>query len=104
MSWDKKKRGGGRGYYYKSVRVNGRAVKEYLGTGAKAVEAARLIEERRAARAALRGVEIRLASADLIHADLKEWLGVLLRAHLIRGGYYEHHGEWRRRGRRGRGG
>jgi hypothetical protein len=101
MSWDKKKRGGGRGYFYKSVRVDGRAVKQYLGTGAEALEAARLVEGRRAARAAVRQEEIRLSPADLLLDELEEWLGVLLRAHLILGGFYEHHGEWRRRGRRG---
>jgi hypothetical protein len=100
MSWDRKKRGGGRGYYYRSVRIGGRAVKQYVGSGKKAEEAARLVEERRGARQVARAAEARLACVDVIHDELAVWVRLLVRAHLIVGGMYEHHGGWRRRGRR----
>lgn len=100
MSWERRQRGRGTGYYYRSVRINGRAVKKYLGLGKAAQEAARLVEERRQARVRLREEEIQLASLDLLLADFRAWLGLLVRAQMIIGGLYEHHGGWRRRRRR----
>src|SRR5262245_44687894 len=97
MSWDRKRRGSGKGYYYRSVRLNGRPTKQYLGVGPGAEKVARQVEERKTARREVREEEARLAAIDLIHDELSGWLRLLVRAHLVIGGMYEHHGGWRRR-------
>lgn len=48
MSWEGRRKGN---YYYRARRVNGRVIKEYIGSGAEAEEAAkRDVEAREAAR------------------------------------------------------
>jgi len=91
---------GSRKYYYRSVRVNGRAVRRYIGPRAigevaEAVDAYRRLErvietrEREAEQARLRQAEAPLLV-------LCESTGVLTRAALVAAGYYQHdRGAWR---------
>lgn len=46
MSWEGRRKGK---YYYRARRINGRVVKEYIGSGAEAEEAAKRDEEAREA-------------------------------------------------------
>ncbi len=98
MAWEKRARGGL--YYTRSRRVNGRVVREYIGGG----ELARIACERDANRRALRKGERQQERAELerleaLAAPVSELCAVtelLVRAHLLAGGYHEHKGEWRR--------
>ena len=100
MAWESRN-GGGR-YYTRSKRVDGRVVREYVGSGPIAeliaaldAESRRERDERRATRNARRAeLESTIALLD------RSWEGVLglVRAVLVSNGYYRHHrGEWRRR-------
>ena len=100
MAWETRK---GVGHYYtRSKRVDGRVVREYIGTGPVAdliaaadAERCRERDEARATRQA-REQELERA-AGLVD---RSWRGVsnLTRAVLIGNGYYRHHrGEWRKR-------
>ena len=100
MGWETRQRGGR--YYTRSRKVNGRVVREYVGTGQLAELAAMLdAEERReraAAREQARQMEGRDAPAVAALAELGRVLDGLAAAFLIGAGYRRHHrGEWRRR-------
>jgi hypothetical protein len=94
MGWDRGK------YYTRSRRLNGRVVREYVGTGQIGELAARQDaadrEKRRAEKA--RADEARLAAerhdADL--AAVERLADLLVRASLVAAGRHQHHrGEWR---------
>jgi hypothetical protein len=94
MSWETR---GNPTYYYRARKINGRVVKEYLGTGASAEAAAAEDEARRLARqiASAYEKEDALASAMDSFLDLSD---TLCKGSLVVSGYYRHHGgEWRRR-------
>ena len=92
MGWDK-----GR-YYTRSRKVNGRVVREYLGTGEAAEQAARLDASARQGREARRAERDELAALDASLDDLAEETDLLARAVLAAAGYRRHHrGEWRRK-------
>ena len=76
VGFDTKKRGRAGGYFYRSVRVNGRAVKQYVGTGPVAELAAKILDDRRRERAALAAEGERLASALAVIDELRDWLAV----------------------------
>jgi hypothetical protein len=100
MAWESRK---GRGRYYtRSVRVGGRVVRRYLGTGAHAERAARLDAMTRAANAQERAdlmerrMPVEWAAEQL--EDLAAMTDTLVRATLVLAGYHQHHrGEWRKR-------
>jgi hypothetical protein len=100
MSWHAKKQGG-KSYYYRSVRVNGRPVKQYVGTGPHADEAARAVRERRenkeTQRLTFQHERNRLSCAETALKELRLLVKLLFRAHLLLGGYHEHRRQWRRR-------
>src|SRR4051812_34560770 len=100
MSWDCKRPDGPR-YYYRSYRVDGRTVKEYVGTGPLAELAARVDElerqERLARREAWLTEQERLAAPEALLSEVQRLVGLLARATLLLEGYHEHKGEWRRR-------
>jgi hypothetical protein len=96
MGWDK-----GR-YYTRSRKVQGRVVREYVGTGRVAELAARsdaLERERRR----LDALEARdeIAGLKALEGELKklvEAADLAARAALVAAGYHQHRrGEWRRR-------
>lgn len=100
MAWEKRKRGGA--YYYRSRRVGGRVVKEYVGRGPLAEMAAAWAEEDRAERLAkaqadrrrrreLDDVAQQVGEASKAVDDVAAaWLTML--------GYHRHdRGNWRKR-------
>ena len=92
MAWDK-----GR-YYTRSRKVNGRVVREYVGTGEAAERAARQDAVARQEREARRSVREELAALDAPLDELAELTDLLARAALAAAGYRRHHrGEWRKR-------
>lgn len=95
VSLDKKARGRPGGYFYRSVRLDGRAVKQYVGTGPAAELAAKLLGDRRTERAALAAERTRWASVLAALDDLRDWLAILVKSELLLRGYHEHHGGWR---------
>ena len=101
MAWDRKARGGPRGYYYRSVRLPGRPgpVKIYLGRGAAAVEAAAEVSRRRAARAAGTAAVAPVAALGRRLVDLAERVRDVVAARLVAAGKHRHKGQWRQRAR-----
>ncbi len=92
MGWEK-----GR-YYIRSRKVNGRVVREYVGTGEAARSAARQDALARQQREARRAEMAELAALDAPLDDLAELTDLLARAALAAAGYRRHHrGEWRKR-------
>src|SRR3954451_12756394 len=100
MGWETR-RGSGR-YYTRSRKVNGRIIREYVGTGLVAelaaqqdaeVRAQRLSERERVQHEAAQWV-----SATLPLTELSRLLDGLTVAALIAAGYHQHHrGAWRKR-------
>src|SRR5262245_47587231 len=98
MGWEGR-RGRGR-YYTRSRKVNGRVVREYVGTGRVAEVAARTDAaertEREAERAALRAQQERLRALDADLTALDRLCDLIARATLVAAGYRQHNrGEWR---------
>jgi hypothetical protein len=90
--------------FYQSLRIDGRVVHRYLGSGPAAEQAAAAIEARRqqraAARAALATERQRHAKA-LVPLEQLSWLtDALLIATLTSAGFHRHcRGQWRKRRR-----
>jgi hypothetical protein len=98
--WERRERGGL--YYTRSKKVDGRVVREYVGTGALGELAARLDAEERRRRegeaAAWREERERMDALEAPVAELCEAAEVLARAALVCAGYRRHNrGEWRKR-------
>ena len=103
MAWEQR---GNRDYYYRSVRVGGRVVKEYGGGGLMGHLAAEFEEERREERAARReyerGERERWAALEAPADELAMLTDALAGVALALVGYRKHaRGEWRRRRVRG---
>jgi hypothetical protein len=91
MSWQQR---GNRSYFYRVVRVGGRLVTTYCGSGPAAEAIARGLAEVRAAREAAR------ESRRRIEANVERvgrLSGAVERA-MAASGYYKHRGVWRKRG------
>lgn len=105
MSWDKRERGGKRGYFYRSIRRGNRVVRVYLGRGPEAEEAARQIEQRRrdqqAQREGMHAEITDLGAADQCLRDLQEAVHLIVSAMLTGAGYYKRRGEWRKQRQKG---
>jgi hypothetical protein len=100
MGWETR-RGQGR-YYTRSRKVNGRIIREYLGTGLVPELAAQQDAEERAWRLAererLQHEAARWAATSLPLIQLSQLLDGLTAAALITAGYHQHHrGAWRKR-------
>jgi hypothetical protein len=100
MGWETR-RGRGR-YYTRSRKVNGRIIRDYVGTGLVADLAAQQDAEERAQRLAererLQQEAARWASACAPLMQLSQLLDGLTAAPLIAAGYHQHHrGAWRKR-------
>lgn len=99
MAWERR---GNRHYYYRSRKIAGRVVREYVGGGvhgevAAALDAGRR-QERERARAAERQVQEQFRTAALPHQELERLTTALLRAALTDAGYHQHdRGAWRKR-------
>ena len=99
MPWEER---GGRHYYYRSRRVEGRVCKEYFGTGPVADIVAQWDEQKRRGREeeaeALREERQRLEALEEPVKELCDTAETLARAALVAAGYRQHHrGEWRKR-------
>jgi hypothetical protein len=96
MGWDR-----GR-YYTRSKKVNGRVIREYVGTGRIAVLFAQLDAITRGARekeaTAARAERERLQELEIPVTELNAVTDLLAQAALLAAGYRRHHrGEWRRK-------
>ena len=98
MAWETRERGGH--YYTRSKRVNGRVLREYIGSGELAEITSEIDADRRTLRKAQRqqqSTELeRLEALAAPVGELCEVTEILVRAHLLAGGLHEHKGEWRR--------
>src|SRR5688500_8892263 len=90
-------------YFYRSRRVGGRPVKEYVGPDGPLAEAAAAEDEQRRRQRGAEGRE-RRAEADQVAAaegplgELSDELDLLARAVLVAAGFHQHdRGEWRLR-------
>ncbi len=95
MAWE-------RGYYYRVRKVNGRVVREYVGTGrlAELVAQQDAIERqhREAERAERLAKQAELEALDAPLAELCQLAELLARAALLAAGFRQHkRGEWRKR-------
>jgi len=97
VAWEER---GGRLYYYRSRRIDGRVVKEYVGSGppveliAGEEEATRRTE--RARRKTEKAERERLEAFDREIDAACEAIDLLARAALVGAGYRQHiRGEWR---------
>lgn len=106
MGWEER---GGRLYYYRSRRVGGRVVKEYVGAGpgaelqADVEEATRQAE--RARREAEKAERESLEAFDREISGACEAIELVARAALVDAGYRQHkRGEWRLQRARGEAG
>ena len=99
MAWERRQRGGQ--YYYRSSRIGGRVVKEYIGTGPEAELIADMDERNRAERQetieAVRRAQHQLNEAAEPLVEFGRNLEILVQAALLAGGYHYRKGEWRRR-------
>ncbi len=100
MAWETRQRGGR--YYTRSKKVDGRVIREYVGTGLVGELAAAADERARAQRQAQQAAwqaaceRIELAIAPLEEFD--DAVETLARASLLLAGYHRHHrGEWRQK-------
>jgi hypothetical protein len=94
MGWE-------RGYYYRVRKVNGRVLREYVGTGPVAeliAESDALERERQKQKTlALRRAKAELAALDAELKALAENTDLVTRAALLAAGYRQHNrGEWRK--------
>ncbi len=99
MAWETRGNGS---YFYKSERVGGRVVKQYLGGGTAGMLASELDAEwRREARAHLarqRAERERWAALERLADEQSKLADVLMGAALADAGFRRHdRGEWRRR-------
>jgi len=99
MAWETRS---GRPYFYHSARVDGRVVKDYVGTGPLAELAAKLEAQdrrrRREAAEALRVDQARVLLVEAASAALDAAVDGLVAAALLAAGYHRHnYGPWRRR-------
>jgi hypothetical protein len=99
VAWESRK-GHGR-YYTRTRNVRGRFVREYLGCGPRAQEAAAQDERRRAERAAeverRRAALARVTSVNQLLRDLFTEVDLLARVSLTAAGYRQHdRGSWRK--------
>ncbi|SRR6266498_1697927 len=96
MGWER-----GR-YYTRSRKVNGRVVREYVGTGRVAELVAQMDalerEKRRLEALELRQEKAELADLDANLTALIETTDLVARAALVAAGFHQHkRGEWRKR-------
>ena len=103
MAWEQR---GNQTYYYRSVRVGGRVVKEYAGGGLMGLLGAELDEDQREQRAVERERERaereRWAALEAPADELAMLTDALAGVALALAGYRKHaRGEWRRQRVRG---
>jgi hypothetical protein len=100
MGWEARG-GGGRLYYFRYQKVNGRVTRQYLGTGpvAEVAFAADVLgrADRRAAAEARRAEEASWREALAPLLELSRAVDVVVRATLLAGGFHRHARSWRKK-------
>jgi hypothetical protein len=90
-----------RKYFYRSRRVDGRVVKEYVASGTEALIAAETDRQQRQERAtadAASGKELdQINEVDAVVAESSLVFDAALSAALLKAGYHHHRGEWRKK-------
>jgi hypothetical protein len=95
MAWERR---GRQRFYYRSKKQNGRVVREYIGRGARATQAAAEDAARHAVRQQARLEQQTWEALDAQVASLDTLMTLLSHSALLDAGYYQHHrGEWRKR-------
>jgi hypothetical protein len=98
MGWERRGTSGASYLYLSRRDAAGRVVKQYLGRGPQAQEAARALARRAADRHALSQARATLAGPEASMAALHAATGALLEAALLAAGYRRHnYGPWRKR-------
>jgi hypothetical protein len=101
MAWERRQRGAGRRYYYRSVRIGHRVVKLYVGTGHAAELAAAADAQAKARRDAdrdqVRRAEIEMAAAEAAIQELDAVTTMLAQATLFCAGFHFVNYMWRKR-------
>ena len=97
MGWERQGR-----YYYRSRKVGGRVVRQYIGTGRGAEMVAEMDalerEEREAERAARRAERAELEALEGALDRMCQQAELLARAALVAAGFRQHkRGEWRKK-------
>jgi hypothetical protein len=88
MSWEQRDK---RKYLYRSRWVNGRVVREYVGSGPEAEAVAARDEVKRAERAELKRIGVILDALRIV-------IEVLIENEMIAAGYHRHdRGPWRKK-------
>jgi hypothetical protein len=99
MGLERRQRGGL--YFYRSVRINGRPCKLYLGTERACGTLIKEAEERRrrqqADRDALRVEQRKTARGEAALEEAHSLVELLMTADLLVAGFHLHRGQWRRR-------
>ena len=99
MAWEQR---GTHRYYYRSRKIAGRVVKEYVGGGLAGMLAQREDDSRRrkceSARAAFQADRDTFTAAATAHDELSRITDALMKAALVAAGYHRHdRGQWRKR-------
>lgn len=98
MGWERR---WNKRYYYRARKVNGRVVKEYVGTGEVAELAARLDAEAANVRALQRVERLRtraeLEELDATLEEIDRAVDTVVSAAMALAGFHRHRGEWRRK-------
>jgi hypothetical protein len=90
MGWETR---GGRRYYYQAKKVNGRVVKQYVGSGLEALD----WERRDTQRAQVKAERDRLDALDQHVADFSGAVDAAVTEALTAAGYHRHgRGAWRK--------
>jgi hypothetical protein len=98
MGWETRR---GRKYYYRARRIGERVVKEYLGSGPAAEQAAQEDAEARARRKAARNEQKLIERATEPLQAFCTYSQLLIEAELLVLGFYKRRGMWRRRKKHG---
>jgi hypothetical protein len=99
MAWEQR---GNRSYYYRSRKIEGRVVKEYVGGGLAGMLAQREDDFRRhkreTVRAAFQAEQDTVAATATVHDELCAVADALMTAALVAAGYHRHdRSHWRKR-------
>jgi vacuolar-type H+-ATPase catalytic subunit A/Vma1 len=90
----------GRSYYYRSRRIDGRVVREYVAAGAAAELAAKRDREDRELRRQQQSQQLcKLVTFDKISEQVNTLIensNIILTASLLAAGFHQHRSEWRK--------
>jgi hypothetical protein len=95
MGWEKG------GYYTRSRKVQGRVVREYIGSGplAEIIAKQDCVERalKQADREDFRALQNMLDERDQLDSNINQLTRVAVRAAMVAAGFHSHKGQWRKR-------